>query len=49
MQELDSVISAAEEMEAISKLNLVAKQDQPSLAAIAAPQRGGSVGLVKID
>ena len=40
MQELDSVISAAEEMEA--KLNLAAKQDQPSLAAIAAPQRGGS-------
>ena len=35
MQELDSVISAAEEMEA--KLNLAAKQDQPSLAAIAAP------------
>ena len=32
MQELDSVISAAEEMEA--KLNLAAKQDQPSLAAI---------------
>ena len=40
MQELDSVISAAEEMEA--KLNLAAKQDQPSLAAIAAPQRGDS-------
>ena len=43
MQELDSVISAAEEMEA--KLNLVAKQDQPSLAAIAAPQRGGSCNV----
>ena len=32
MQELDVVISAAEEMEA--KLNLAAKQDQPSLAAV---------------
>ena len=33
VQELDSVISAAEEMEA--KLNLAAKQDHPSLAAVA--------------
>ena len=32
MQELDSVISAAEEMDA--KLNLAAKQVQPSLAAV---------------
>ena len=32
MQELDSVISAAEEMDA--KLNLAAKQDQPGLAAV---------------
>ena len=32
MRELDAVISAAEEMEA--KLNLAAKQDQPSLAAV---------------
>ena len=40
MQKLNSVISAAEGMEA--KLNLAAKQDQPSLAAVTAPQHGGS-------
>ena len=45
MQELDPLISAAEEMEA--KLNLASKQEQPSLAALQhadernTPQRGG--------
>ena len=39
MQELDSVMSAAEEMEVT--LNLAAQQDQPSLAAVATSQRGG--------
>lgn len=35
----DSVISAAEGMEAMP--NLAANQDQPSQAAVIAPQRGG--------
>ncbi|KAL3131360.1 hypothetical protein ABBQ38_008000 [Trebouxia sp. C0009 RCD-2024] len=45
MQELDPLITAAEEMEA--KLNLASKQEQPSLAALQhadgrnTPQRGG--------
>ncbi|KAL3146479.1 hypothetical protein ABBQ32_000736 [Trebouxia sp. C0010 RCD-2024] len=50
MQELDPLISVAEEME--GKLNLASKQEQPSLAALQhadgrnTPQRGGLDGQV---